>query len=60
MGLRQLKNSNFEILKDVDYIFSTINIKDTVIWKPIVTISPILSDKDIAMIHHLVKGSEYR
>ena len=60
MGLRQLKNSNFEILKDVDYIFSTINIKDTVIWKPIVTISPILADKDIAMIHHLVKGSEYR
>ena len=44
----------------VHYIFSTINIKDTVIWKPIVTISPILSDKDIAMIHHLVKGSEYR
>ena len=55
MGFRQLKNSNFEILEKVDYIFSTIRINDNSILKPVINISPILSEKDIQLIRYTVE-----
>ena len=55
MGFRQLKNSNFEILKKVDYIFSTIRINDNSILKPVINISPILSERDIQLIRYTVE-----
>ena len=55
MGFRQLKNSNFEILEKVDYIFSTIRIKDNSIVKPVINISPILSERDIQLIRYTVE-----
>ena len=58
MGFRQLKNSNFEILKDVDYIFSTIKIQDSKIVKQVINISPILSERDVQLIKHLVEGNK--
>ena len=58
MGFRQLKNSNFEILTDVDYIFSTIKIQDSKIVKPVINISPILSERDVQLIKHLVEGNK--
>jgi hypothetical protein len=42
-------------LKKVDYIFSTIRINDNSILKPVINISPILSERDIQLIRYTVE-----
>src|SRR5699024_11321335 len=55
MSHRQMqKNSEF-IDEEVDIIFSTIRVENKHFEKPVICISPVLSDKDIDLIDYSLK-----